>query len=138
MTENVGGSLPVSVLIGDSVVRIAPGADLFAVADKLTSADVGALAVGDADSLSGIVSERDLVHALAARRDLATTRAIDVANTTLIWCDANSKITEVASEMMERFVRHVLVEENGNLVGIVSARDLLGAYAASDADVQIE
>jgi hypothetical protein len=30
--------------------------------------------------------------------------------------------------MMEEYVRHVLVEENGLLLGIVSARDLLGAY----------
>jgi CBS domain-containing protein len=31
--------------------------------------------------------------------------------------------------MMEQYVRHVLLEEEGRLVGIVSARDLLGAYA---------
>ena len=31
--------------------------------------------------------------------------------------------------MMEEYVRHVLLEEDGRLVGIVSARDLLGAYA---------
>jgi CBS domain-containing protein len=32
---------------------------------------------------------------------------------------------------MEQYVRHVLLEESGRLVGIVSARDLLGAYAMS-------
>ena len=31
--------------------------------------------------------------------------------------------------MMEQYVRHVLLEEEGRLVGIVSARDLLGVYA---------
>jgi CBS domain-containing protein len=40
----------------------------------------------------------------------------------------------VATEMMEHWARHALVEEDGRLVGIVSARDLLGAYAAADAD----
>jgi CBS domain-containing protein len=35
--------------------------------------------------------------------------------------------------MMEHYVRHVLLEEDGRLVGIVSMRDLLGAYAAADA-----
>jgi CBS domain-containing protein len=43
-------------------------------------------------------------------------------------------MTEVATQMMERYVRHVLVEEDGRLIGIVSARDLLGAYALSDTD----
>jgi CBS domain-containing protein len=33
---------------------------------------------------------------------------------------------------MERYVRHVLIEEDGRLVGIVSARDLLGAYASGE------
>lgn len=36
--------------------------------------------------------------------------------------------------MMESYVRHVLVEEGGRLVGIVSARGLLGAYASDDSD----
>ena len=33
---------------------------------------------------------------------------------------------------MEHYVRHVLVERDGHLVGIVSARDLLGAYASGE------
>jgi len=39
----------------------------------------------------------------------------------------------VANEMMDRYVRHVLVEEDGRLVGVVSARDLLGVYATGAA-----
>ncbi len=38
--------------------------------------------------------------------------------------------------MMEHYVRHVLVEEDGRLVGIVSTRDPLGVYAAADVDVE--
>ena len=66
--------------------------------------------------------------------DPATTRASDVAHRTLVWCDAEATVTEVATEMMECYIRHVLVEEDGRLVGIVSARDLLGAYASGDTD----
>jgi CBS domain-containing protein len=126
--------MPVSMLIGGEVVRIDPEAHLFAVADALTKDDIGVVVVGDEHELKGIVSERDLVHALAARRPPETTRAIDIANTTLVWCDAASTIGEVAAEMMDHWVRHVLVESQGRLVGIVSARDLLGAYAASESE----
>ena len=73
-----------------------------------------------------------MVRALAARRDPSTTTAIDIAHARLVWCDSTSTVAEVAEEMMERYVRHVLVEADGRVVGIVSARDLLGAYAASD------
>ena len=36
--------------------------------------------------------------------------------------------------MMDRYVRHLLVEKDGQLVGIVSARHLLGAYGAADVE----
>jgi CBS domain-containing protein len=127
-------TMPVSELIGDEVIRIAPDADLVAVADALTANDVGVLVVGEPNEVRGVISERDLVRAMAGRKDVERVRAIDVANTELVWCDAAATITEVAAEMMDRWVRHVLVEAEGALVGIVSARDLLGAYLATDSE----
>lgn len=126
------GTLPVSALVASGVAHITPDADLIAVAIALTEAEVGALVVGDRpDEVAGIVSERDVVHALAAGRDPTTTTAADIASTTIVWCDLTATVTEVSAEMMDQYVRHVLVEDDGALVGIVSARDLLGAYAAA-------
>jgi len=125
------GDMSVSAFLGDVIARVAPDASLEAVADALVSGEVGALVVGDGERADGIVSERDIVRALAARRDPVTTHAIDIATTVLVWCDATATVAEVAIEMMEEYVRHVLVEEDGRLVGIVSARDLLGAFAAA-------
>jgi CBS domain-containing protein len=127
-------TMPVSELVGDEVLCIAPDADLVAVADALTTNDVGVLVVGEPNEVRGVVSERDIVHVLAEGRDPTQVSAEDVANTDLAWCDAGATITEVAAEMMDRYVRHVLVEARGRLVGIVSARDLLGAYAATDSE----
>jgi CBS domain-containing protein len=126
------GQITISALIGDQVARIAPDACLLEIADALAAAGVGALVVGDGDQPSGIVSERDLVYALAARRDPATTVASDIAHTTLVWCDAEATVAEVAEEMMANYVRHVLVEDDSRLIGVVSARDLLGVYAADE------
>ena len=72
------------------------------------------------------------MRALAARRDPSATTATDIAHTEIVWCDVNSTVAAVAEEMMEQYVRHVLVEDDGRVVGIVSARDLLGAYAAGE------
>ena len=127
------GSEMVSQLIGAPVRTVAPNATLHDVADAMVASSVGALVVSEhRGSAVGIVSERDLVRALAERRDPATTRARDIDSTTLVWCDARATLAEVAEEMMDRYVRHVLVEDRGRLVGIVSARDLLGAYAVAD------
>jgi CBS domain-containing protein len=124
--------LPIAAFAADTVARVAGDADLWAIAEALVEADVGALAVGDGDHVRGIVSERDVVRALAARRDPSNTRAIDIAHTRLVWCDAESTVAAVAEEMMEHYVRHILVEDRGRVIGIVSARDLLGAYAAAE------
>jgi len=132
MTMTTVGNLPVSTFAADAVASVTEEADLWRVAEALVEADVGALTVGDGDDVRGIVSERDIVRALAARRDPSKTSAADIAHTSLVWCDAASTVAEVAAEMMERYVRHVLVEDEGRVVGIVSARDLLGVYAAAD------
>jgi CBS domain-containing protein len=129
--------MAVANLIGDAVACISPDASLTEVADALVAREVGALVVGDADRPHGIVSERDLVRAMAERRSPDTTAAMDVATTELVWCDATASVGEVAEEMSERYVRHVLVEEDGTLIGVVSARDLLGSYAASDVDIEL-
>jgi CBS domain-containing protein len=132
-TEVSPGSERVSQLIGAPVRRVTPDATLHDVADAMVAASVGALVVSEhRGSAAGIVSERDLVRALAERRDPAATQARDIASTTLVWCDADATMAEVAEEMMDCYVRHVLVEDGGRLVGIVSARDLLGAYASAD------
>jgi CBS domain-containing protein len=127
------GTIPVSALAADNTVRIAAEANLLEVARALVEADVGIVILGDDDQpVRGVVSERDVVRALAAGRDMGTTLGRDVANTDLAWCDNMATVAQVAEEMMERYVRHVLVEEDGRLVGVVSARDLLGAYASAD------
>ena len=132
MTMTTVGGMPVSVFAADVVARVDGDANLWTIAEALVEADVGALAVGDGSDIRAIVSERDVVRALAVRRDPATTTADDIAHTRLVWCEATSTVAEVAEEMMERYVRHVLVEEDGKVIGIVSARDLLGVYAAAD------
>jgi CBS domain-containing protein len=120
----------VSALIGDPVVFVPPDATFLDVVDTLAANEIGVVAVGDGVRPVGVVSERDVVHALASRRAIEETRAADIANPDLVWCDATATTREVAAEMMDRYVRHVLVESDGRLVGIVSARDLLGFYAA--------
>ena len=128
------GDLPVAALAADAVVRVPPDATVEDVARTLVSAEVGLLAVaGDGEPVRAVVSERDVVRAVAEGLDVQTTRARDIASSTVRWCDADATVAEVAEEMMEYYVRHVLLEAEGELVGIVSTRDLLGAYASADA-----
>ncbi|KKW62001.1 histidine kinase [Mycolicibacterium elephantis] len=97
-------------------------------AAALTEGEFGAVVVGDEDSPVALLSERDVVRVIASGQDPAAVRARDVAAKDLVWCDANATVQEVAIRMMDRYIRHILVERDGALAGIVSARDLLGVY----------
>jgi CBS domain-containing protein len=130
------GESPVSILFEESVARVAPDTSLRDVARALTEGDIGLLVVGAGEEVAGVISERDLVRAVAGGRDVESTRAIDAATTSVVWCDVTATIAEVAAEMMEHYVRHILVEDGGRLAGVVSARDVLGAYVSSDVDFE--
>lgn len=137
MTDRLpsAGSTPVSDLTGDPAVRVAADATVADVAEAIISREVGVVVVGDDERPAAVVSERDVVRVVAAGDDPASVPALDVASKKLLWCDADATVDEVAIRMMDHYVRHVLVERDGKLVGIVSARDLLGVYGAN-ADVE--
>jgi len=131
MTDiSVPGSIPISSVTGEPVARVAANATVADVARAIVARDVGAIVVGDDERPTALVSERDIVRVVAAGQDPAAVPAADIASTQLVWCDAEATVDEVAVRMMDRYIRHILVERDGVLAGIVSARDLLGVYSA--------
>jgi len=128
-----GGDAPIDVYATEAVIIVGEASTLLAVAQELVSDQIGLVVLGSRDKVDGVISERDVVRALAEGRDPATTMAREVASTSIVWCDSSATVKEVAELMMEEYVRHVLLEDDGRLVGIVSARDLLGAYAMGTA-----
>ncbi len=124
-----GGDALVSTFSSDTITWVEPSATLREVTRTLADVEVGAaLMPGPDGEVAGIITERDVVHALAAGHDPDGVTAGEVGSTTLMWCDPEATVNEVAVMMMEKYVRHVLVGQPHDLRGIVSARDLLGAY----------
>ena len=139
MTDiSVPGSIPISTVTGEPVARVAANATVADVARAIVARDVGAIVVGDDEQPTALVSERDIVRVVAAGQDPATVPAADIASTKLVWCDAEATVDEVAVRMMDRYIRHILVERDGVLAGIVSARDLLGVYSAYSAEIDLD
>jgi CBS domain-containing protein len=127
-----GSAASVSVFASDTVVTLPADATLQRVADELAGDQIGLVVLGSIGDIEGVVSERDVVRAMAHGLDPIDTPARAVATTKLVWCDDTATVGEVAELMMEEYVRHVLLEADGQLTGIVSARDLLGAYAMAE------
>ena len=69
-TGSIGGGRPVAGFVSDDTTRIEPGASLRRVAEVLRDADVSLAVVADDSGVHGVVSERDIVTAVALGLDL--------------------------------------------------------------------
>ena len=112
---------------GRDVVTIAPGCTLAEAARLLDSKHIGAAVVRDeSHAVLGILSERDIVRALAARGAAALDEPASRCMTTeVVTCRVRSAVTDVMEMMTEGKFRHVPVVEDGRLAGIVSIGDIV-------------
>jgi len=122
------GATHVESFMSDDIVLTANTTTLREAARLLHEAGVGMLVVGTHSDVEGVVSERDVLRAVAAEADLDATAVSEIESRTLKWATPSSTVDDVIEEMMEGYIRHVLVAgDSGELVGIVSMRDLLTA-----------
>lgn len=82
------------------------------------------LVVEDGDRLVGIITERDIMKAVAVGLDLAATTVRQVMASDPVTINAGASLREAAKIMTEHWIRHLPVIERGRLVGIISQRDL--------------
>ncbi len=123
--QNLMSSPPISVPRGTPTIE---------AAKIIASRNVGLVVIVDDKSPSkpvGVISERDIVRAIASGVDL--NRPVEEVGTTnrLIAVSTDTPITDVIITMRENRVRHVLVVDNeGNVVGVISMRDLVNERCA--------
>jgi CBS domain-containing protein len=112
---------------GRSVTTIAPDASIGNAVDLLRLKGIGALVVSaDGERVAGILSERDIVHALAERGAGLLDLPVSALMTRHVFtCQPGDSIAELMAEMTERRIRHLPVVENGCLAGIVSIGDVV-------------
>jgi CBS domain-containing protein len=100
-------------------------------AARLEDKDVSAVAIMDGYRLAGIITERDIVRAVADRRDLADGTADDYMTLEPATVSLETPLGEVARTMLAYGVRHLPVVVGGEVIGMVSARDLLEVEGAT-------
>jgi CBS domain-containing protein len=95
------------------------------VASRMQYEEVGALPVLDGTALIGIISERDLVRAIADEADMASTSVSEYMTPSPATIEPGADIDEAAATMATMGARHLPVVQDGRVVGIISARDLI-------------
>lgn len=119
---------PIRLLASVPMVSVEPTMSLADLAAELDVQRVGAVAVMTGDHLDGVISERDIVRAIASQADPTDVWTADVMADEPVSVDADDPIVTAAQRMLDEGVRHLPVMSEGRLVGVVSLRDVLPVF----------
>ncbi len=114
---------------GGLVFSVTPGTSVAQLAQQLSTRRIGSMLVLDVEgSVAGIVSERDLVRALASHGAKAMElEARQVMTRDVVTCDPDDSIDQVMQTMTSGRFRHLPVVRHGGLLGLVSIGDVVKA-----------
>ena len=111
---------------GGKVETAGPETSLSEIAGTLATRKIGAIVILDDESMSGILSERDIVRAVAHDGIAALERsAKDYMTKNVVTCGQQETIHDVMQKMSAGRFRHLPVVENGELIGIISIGDVV-------------
>ncbi|MEA2166694.1 MAG: hypothetical protein QOK37_4821 [Thermoanaerobaculia bacterium] len=114
------------IIQGHPLFHVSSTAIVRDVARTMSERNIGAIAVLDAGKLVGIFSERDMLTRIVAEgRNPDDTRIDSVMTKELMVADPDDDINDALQKMHECNCRHLPVVHRGNLVGMISIRDLL-------------
>jgi len=113
---------------GSLVFSAAPQATVAQVAEQLSTNRIGSVLVLQDNEVIGVVSERDLVRAMAQHGGTALAmEARQVMTREVVTCDPDDTIEQVMSTMTRGRFRHLPVMRHGELLGLVSIGDVVQA-----------
>lgn len=117
---------------GGLVYTVTPGTTVGDIARQLSTRRIGSVLVIDRlDQVAGIVSERDIVNAIATHGTPALAlEAAHVMTRNVITCDRDDSIDQVMQVMTTGRFRHLPVVQRGELIGLVSIGDVVKARLA--------
>jgi CBS domain-containing protein len=112
---------------GERVISVAPNDGLAAAIATLAARRIGAVLVLDAGgAIVGILSERDVLHAMARDGAAALNRKVsEVMTGSVVTCDPDASIEHVMQTMTDRRFRHLPVVRQGRLCGMISIGDVV-------------
>ena len=121
--------MKISEIMTKAAVTDSSGDTLIEACDKMRHAQTSSILIMDGERMIGIVTERDVVKAVAHGLDPKETRVKDLMTTDIVTIGPMTTLKEAAEIMATKWIRHLPVVEGSRVVGIVSQRDLTGVLA---------
>lgn len=120
-----------SNLVAAPPIEVWPDTTLRVLAETLKENGIGAALVRAHDGgISGVISERDIVMAMAEGADPDADRVSDYMVFDVEFAPADASVDELAAMMLDGGIRHLPVaNSDGKVIGVLSMRDILAAKA---------
>lgn len=112
---------------GSQVLSIHPDATLADVVQKLVQNNCGSLVVCDGDRMAGIITERDILRAVADGTPLSQVRVHQRMTTEVVTGTSDDSVESIMGAMTEHRIRHMPILDNQRLVGLISIGDVVKA-----------
>jgi CBS domain-containing protein len=111
---------------GAEVITIRATETVRFAADRMRERGIAALVVKSGDAITGLISERDIVQAISRHGEQALSMAVlDIVTHAAITVAPGDTLKHAMSLMTNHRLRHLLVIDNGKVVGIVSIGDVV-------------
>ena len=120
-------SSDLSVITEDRTVKQAAG--------QMQDQRIGSLLVKKGNDFSGIITETDVVRAVAERDDVAAISVVQMMSSPILTVEKKLSPHYARELMADKRIRHLAVTEDGKIVGILSARDLLAYFKTVSKEV---
>lgn len=119
-----------------TTVEIGVGHSLAEAARRMAASAVGAAVVQDPDGVGpGIVTERDVLRAVADGIDLEATTVADRMTSNVVYAGPDWSLESAADAMIGGGFRHLVVLDGPDVVGMLSVRDVLRSWSTREAPV---
>lgn len=120
------------------VLAVGPRHTLREAASKMTEKGIGAAIVYDDESPAPrIITERDILYAIGSGKDPDSARVADHMSESVISASPGWSLEQAAQEMTKRNIRHLVVVEGGQLIGVLSMRDIVRCWTSAGATVSV-
>ena len=116
----------VGEIVKPTFITVAPEDTLGEVAERMSAQNVGAVVVRDFGRLIGILSERDMLRAMAARVHTSEARVRQFMTPDPITASPDMSLDDATKVMLDNGFRHLPVVDGENILGIVSLRRAMG------------
>ncbi|MFW5923075.1 MAG: CBS domain-containing protein [Planctomycetota bacterium] len=117
--------VPIRAFITRRLVGVQADLTVQQAARRMTEFNISSIVVMEDDNIVGLLTDTDLKTRVIAEGKGPETPIRDVMTHELVAADVDTAVSEVLSIMADKNIKHVLITENGEYVGMVTFRDLI-------------